>query len=110
MGQMGYKIHALLVILDPRRFVTRTCNGCPEFEIDGKDIPDEAFMHFVYLGRVYTCVQVRILSLWYTGIIVFIAQFAISYHQIHLHERASYSYLHSYEVCIPCRGNFLFIY
>ena len=73
MGQMGYKIHALLVILDPCRFVTRTCNGCPEFEIDGKDIPDEAFMHFVYLGRVYTCVQVRILSLWYTGIIVFIA-------------------------------------
>ena len=53
MGQMGYKIHALLVILDPCRFVTRTCNGCPEFEIDGKDIPDEAFMHFVYLGRFY---------------------------------------------------------
>ena len=39
-------------------------------------------------------------------ILVFMAQFAISYCQIHLHERASYSYVHSYEVCIPCRGNF----
>ena len=74
MGQMGFKIHALLVILDPCRFVTRTCNGCPEFEIDGKDIPDEAFMHFVYLGRFFTCMQVQILSLWYTGIIAELAE------------------------------------
>lgn len=33
------------------RFITRTCNGCAEFEITGKDIPSEAFMHFVYLGE-----------------------------------------------------------
>ena len=33
------------------RFITRTCNGCAEFEITGKDIPSEAFMHFVYLGK-----------------------------------------------------------
>lgn len=33
------------------RFITRTCNGCAEFEVTGKDIPSEAFMHFVYLGK-----------------------------------------------------------
>ena len=33
------------------RFLTRTCNGCAEFEVTGKDIPSEAFMHFVYLGK-----------------------------------------------------------
>ena len=33
------------------RFITRTCNGCEEFEVNGKDIPSEGFMHFVYLGK-----------------------------------------------------------
>lgn len=46
LGGIGYFLYKLY------GFVTRTCNGCPEFEIDGKDIPDEAFMHFVYLGAM----------------------------------------------------------
>ena len=44
------------------RFITRTCNGCAEFEVTGKDIPSEAFMHFVYLGKFD--LKVALSKLW----------------------------------------------
>lgn len=41
-------------------FITRKCSGCVEFEKTGKDIPAEAFMHFVYLGIMNLVVAMTI--------------------------------------------------
>ncbi|XP_068716212.1 uncharacterized protein [Montipora foliosa] len=53
IGYFFYKLYG---------FVTRTCIGCKEFEENGKDIPQEAFMHFVYLGTINVVVSIAILG------------------------------------------------
>lgn len=53
IGYFIYKVHG---------FITRKCNGCEEFEKNGQDIPQEAFMHFVYLGTTNLIVAMAILG------------------------------------------------
>ncbi|KAK3753301.1 hypothetical protein QZH41_015243 [Actinostola sp. cb2023] len=56
VGLIGYFIYKLY------GFLTDSCTGCQEFHETGKDIHDEALIHFVYLGTLNLLLLLAILG------------------------------------------------